>query len=213
MSVNIRIAPDVRDKINSVCEVRNETQSIVVGYLVDLNEQYDFFDPEWRERIAQDEFKDIFDKQFEEERRALDKQTHRAMLKLKTDLLKEYVRALGREERRAFLESVLGDLESANFLDEVVNYQLFIVDGKRRACQPDSEGKPVIKGIDSSLIAPCEKGFHILGQFCDCDLWRDCPLRLKEYQEWLVEHGSESDRRKFLDDQSRRERDRRRGRR
>lgn len=204
MSVPIRIAPDTRDKLNKLCERTGKTQPIIVGLLVDLTDKIDFFDPEWRTNIAQEEFKDIFDRQYENERRALDLQTHRAMLKTKTDLLKEYVRALPREDRVAFLESVLGDMKDQNFLDNVVNYQLYLVDGKRRACQPGPDGKPVLTGINPSLIIPCAKGYHILGQFCECDSWRSCPVRSKEYEEWLIEHGSESDRRRYLEDQSRR---------
>lgn len=204
MTVPIRIAEDTRDKINSICEKTGRTQAIIVGYFVDLNETYDLLDPDWKTRIAQDEFKDLFDNHVEAERRALDLQTHRAMLKTKTDLLKEYVKTLPVEERRTFLETVLGDMKDQNFLDNVVNYQLFIIDGKRRACQPGPDGKPVLKGIDPSLIIPCEKGYHILEAWCECDSWRSCPMRSKEYEQWLIEHGSESDRNRYLEDQSRR---------
>lgn len=202
-TVTIRVNIDTRDKINEHAEKTNMSQPIIVGYLVDLLDQHDLFDPDWRNIIAQEAFSEVLDKQYEDERRQLSLATHKQMLKTKADLLKEYVRALDREERKTFLESVLGDLKSENFLDEIVNYQLFMIDGKKRACQPDKEGKPVITGVDSSLISVCERGFHVMGAWCDCDIWRRCPMRSKEYEAWLVEHGSEADRNRYIEDQSR----------
>lgn len=203
MTVNIRVELDTREKINTFCQSAQMSQGVMVGYLVDLNEKHDFFDKGWRDKIAEEAFRETLDKRYEEERQRLTLQTHRQMLKTKGDLLKLYVLSMPKDERKIFLERVLGDLKSDNLLDVVVNYQLFMVDGERRACQPGPEGKPVITGVDPSRIVSCERGFHILEAWCKCDVWRRCPLRLKEYETWLVEHGSESERNRYLEDRNR----------
>lgn len=201
--VPVKVEKETRSLINKVGQKQNMTQAVVVGHVFDLNEKHDFFDGDWRLKIAEAEFSEVLDKRHDEERKALNIQTHRQMLKTKSDLLVLYVKALDKDSRRAFLEGVLGDLKSQNFLDNVVNYQLFVIDGKNRACQPDAQGKPILTGVDPSLIVSCEKGFHVLEAWCQCEIWRRCPIRQKEYESYLVEHGSEADRRKYLEDKNR----------
>jgi len=209
----VKVESDTRDKLRELSEKLNMAQGVIVGYLIDLNEKYDFFQENWLDKITEEKYSETLDRRYDEERRALNIATHKTVLSTKKSLVIEYVRALTREEKKAFLESVLTGISDPkqNFLDTVVNYQLFMVDGKMRGCQPDPTGKPIIPGIDSQNIVACQRGYHVLGQFCECTIWRECPLRSKEYEEWLMEHGSETERNRYLDQKGiiRRDRSRR----
>lgn len=200
--VTVRVETDTRDKINALAKKLNMSQTVIVGYLVDLNEKHDFFQKDWLERITEEKFSETLDKRYNEERRALNIATHKTVLSTKKSLILEYVRTLEKKEKKAYLESVLTGIKDPekNFLDTVVNYQLFMIDGNMRGCQPDSSGNPIIPGIDPENIVSCQRGYHILGQWCDCKIWRECPLRSKEYEEWLMVHGSDSEKNRYLEE-------------
>ena len=155
----------------------------VVGALVRIAQEYHVLEPDWIERIITDrleEYRKKIEAQYEAK---IEQRKMEWKLRFKHDLLMHYVKALDPEERKAFIENLLGNLDDPRFLEQLGEMELVTIDGKKRLCRIEN-GKPVIPNVDPERIVVCDAGYHIKGNFCECKRWRDCEIRVNEYAEY-----------------------------
>lgn len=177
-------------------------KNAIVSFLLDLNDKHDFFDADWQRRLALDAYYTILEENDIELKKKVELEKQKTIIKLKAEAFRKYIDFLQGEEKRQFLEVILGKNASANFLEDLSNYQLYVIDGQSRFLEPGPEGTPKINKVDPSKIVTCDRGFHVLGGWCNCNIWTTCPIRKPEYEEWLGLHGTESEKRKYIDSQS-----------
>jgi len=154
----------------------------VVKHLTKLCLKYKMLEKNWIDNVVEDVIKD-FERKLEEHKRKLEEELqnriniekHKVKLKIKHDLLMHYVKCLDVEERKEFIERLLGDINDPEFLENLDQMEVFIIDGKRKLVK-SVDGKPDIPGI-----IKCPRGWHIPNNFCNCDRWRDCEIRREEY--------------------------------
>lgn len=202
MSTSIKVKTETRDRINLVAQRLNMTVDVILGFLLDQNDKYNFVDSTWLDRAVAERYSNILDSQDSEMRKKLEIDRHRTILKIKSDALKMYVLTLQGVERKSFLEKLLGNPNDANFLEKMSSYQLFVIDGIKRFVEPDINGRPTFKGDPLDLVV-CEKGYHARGAWCECPLWRGCPIRSSEYETYLINQGTEAERNRYLQDKTR----------
>jgi predicted transcriptional regulator len=203
MTVTIRIEESTREKLNNLASQLNMTHSVIIDYLIDKAIRYEMFQDGWEKALAQSEYQSLLDEDDRELRKRLEIEKAKRILSVKQKAFEKYLDVLEPVERRQFLEAILGSMKDGDFLDKLSNYQLFVVDGAKKLCEPDEMGRPKLIGINPELIIVCDKGYHVVGGWCQCSLWRSCPMRGPEYEKYLALHGTPTQQRKYIESQSR----------
>lgn len=194
----IRVTDEDRDEINRLCSLHGMSQEVIIGRLVGENKKYNLFENGWKRKLAESEFEKLLEDTDLEFRKKLELDKHRAILKAKMMVFQEYIKTLPASEKKQFLENVLGDVNSGNFLENLSSYQMFFIDGEKKLFMPDSEGYPVIPGIKRDRLIQCERGFHIENSRCTCSLWRECPHGSTKYEDWLGKYGTQAQQDSYL---------------
>lgn len=180
------------------------TVDVFLAFLLDQNDKYNFADSTWLDKAVAQRYSDISDNQDADMRKRLEIDRHRVVLKVKADALQLYIKDLKGDERKIFLEKLLGgNPQDPDFLDQMSSYQMYVIDGVKRLVEPDINGRPKFKGDPRDLIV-CDKGYHVRGSWCQCVLWKTCPIRSAEYEQYLIENGTEAERNKYLAERNRR---------
>jgi len=151
----------------------------VVEYLVSLNEEYNFLNPEWKQYLLQsamEEFKQKLEQEFE---KRYERDKFNWKMKFKYLMVKEYINVLDEKERRNFIEEKLMDLSREDFLERITEMEIIVVNGRTRLVKLKN-GIPQI-GIKPEHLIRCEKGWHVKGKYCRCPIWSKCPIRVEEY--------------------------------
>ena len=156
----------------------------VVAYLSRLAVEHDLLEPDWKDKIAEDRVSEQKRKLDYQQDRKVELEKMKTRLKVKHSLLMKYVDTLEPNERKNFIESMMIDIKSADFIDRLGEMEIVAINGKRRLVRM-SEGKPLI-GIDPEKILVCDRGYHVLNAFCQCGMWRSCKLRRDEYVDYKV---------------------------
>lgn len=202
MTVTIRVSEETRDKINRIAEKTNMKVDAILTYLTGLNDKYDFFSVNWVkdlvEREVQEYLKDI-DIEFQKK---VELQKNKAVINAQMLVFKEWLSILERQEKKQFLENVMGANKGTDFLEKLANYQMFVVDGLKKLYPPDTDNYPQIPFVAKVDIVKCRRGFHIVNNRCDCRLWTECELGSGAYENWLAEHGTPQEQRRYLEESS-----------
>jgi len=196
----IRVSEETREEINRLCSFHNMAVDVVLGKLLNENQKHNFFEAGWSKALAEKEFQKLLQDVDIEFRKKIELDKHRAILKAKMIVFQEYIKTLPSAEKKNFLENVLGDVNSGNFLESLSTYQMFIIDGEKKLFMPDSEGFPTIPGINRDRLIKCERGFHIKNTRCTCEFWRECPVGATAYEDWLGKFGTDAQRKSYLEE-------------
>lgn len=179
----IRVDAEVKEKIDKIAKTKHLKVKEIVRYLVDLTDIVDFFDVNWKDALIQDrleEYKAKIQADFDERMEAK-KLDYR--LKVKRDLLLRYIDTMDPEDRREFIEERMGEINDPTFIDQLGNMDVVVLDGKRKLVR-FVDGTPIFAGIDSNKIIPCDVGYHVKDNFCQCKRWRECKVRSEEYTDF-----------------------------
>lgn len=197
-SVTIRVSAETRDRINKLTQYG--TQDVIIAYLLDQNDKYDLFKPGWARELAQDQLQDILSDADIEFRKKVEFANHKARLKTVQRVFDAYLKTLPLDEKRDWLENILGNTRSTNFLENMTSYQMFIVDGLKRLLLPLDDGFPRIPGIPRDRVISCDRGFHIINSRCECRYWNECELGSAQYEDWLSQYGTELQKKQYLEE-------------
>lgn len=203
--VTTRILEEDRDKLNRLSEKYNMKASAILGHIIDQSLKYNTLDMDWEKALAENQLHDFLMDADMEYRKTFERDKHRAILRAKQTAFQEYIKVMPPDERKPFLEQILGDpATNGDFLDNLSSYQMYTVNGERKLLSPGEEGAPNMPGIHPDRIVTCERGHHIIGDFCKCLLWRTCELRASEYQNYIAVHGTEATKTRYIDRANRR---------
>lgn len=194
----LRVRGETKERVNALTQYG--TQDTIIQYLLDQNDKVNLFNPGWARKVAEEQLQEILSDMDIEFRKKVELENHRARLKSVQRVFDEYLKILPREEKKDWLENILGDTKSGNFLENMTNYQMFLIDGQKRLLMPVDDGFPKIPGVSRDRIISCERGFHIQSNRCDCRYWKECPLGEPEFLNWLGKYGSEFQRKKYLEE-------------
>lgn len=201
--VTTRIMESDRDALNLISQKMGMKASLILGHLIDLAQRHGLLESGWEDRLAEARFHEMLLEADIEYKKGFERDKHRAILQAKQIAFKEYLKVMTASEKKTFLEQVLGET-GGDLLDSFQSYQMFVIDGEKKFLAPNPDGSPNIPGVSRDALIECERGWHMTGGFCRCNLWRDCPMRSEEYIDYLAKHGTESQRRRYLDRSARR---------
>lgn len=182
----IKVNDKVHEILSEVSEQTNITLGDIVGYLTDLLVKYNLMDPDWLEPIIEESVKEYLTKHDLDLAKKLELERSKTINKAKLEAFKQYLNVLEPEIKKGFLENILGNVNDESFLDSISNYQMFMIDGVRKLFQVDTDGKPIIPGLNKEQLVTCMIGYHFIGNFCKCNKWRDCKIRNDEYTLYLA---------------------------
>ena len=174
----IKIDEETHEKLKSLSLRKKISMKDIIGVLVDMAENYGLLEPDWQDRLLKETLEGYRAKLLEDLKKRLDIEKFKTKMKFKYMLLQEYIKSLRADERREFIESLMIDLRSPEFLEHIGEMELIYLDGKRRLIR-FKNGKPDFSGIKGEVIE-CEKGYHIKGNYCECDMWKVCPIKQQE---------------------------------
>ena len=199
---SVMIEADVKNLIIDICQDNNMGQGVLVAYLVEQCIKYGMLDPNWIDRLTEAEFQDKLREAEIEYRKKYEQDKHRAILATKQLLIKEYLKTMDKEEKKAYIETALNmtdEKSGANLLDDMTSYQMFTVNGERKMLPPDGTNRPRLPGIAPSQIIQCEAGFHVINDPClSCSMRETCPQRIEEYTNWVAVHGTKKQQEEWL---------------
>lgn len=200
--VTTRIQENHRDKLNDLSSKYGMKASVILGYLVDLALEYKMLDSGWEKTLAERELQDILADMDIEFRKKVELKKVTAQINAKMMVFKEWMRILPPNEKKQFLENVLGDIKGEDYLDRLTNYQMFIVDGEKRLYPMGDMGLPIIAFTPPEAIIKCMRGFHIENNKCECRYWNSCEYGKAAYENWLAVHGTHAEQRRYLEESS-----------
>lgn len=200
MSTTIRLSAETRDKVNQLTSKTNMSTDIVISFLIDLNERYNFFEDNWIAKLLETEIQEYLKDADIEFRKKIELQKNQAIIKAQMMIFKEWIDILEKPEKKLFLENVMGANKGTDFLEKLANYQMFVIDGQKKLYPPDQDGYPEIPFIPKGELLRCRRGFHIRNNRCDCRLWTECDWGAKQFEEWLSVHGTEQERKRYLEE-------------
>lgn len=198
--VSLKVRQETKDRINALTQYGS--QDTIVNYLLDQNDKHNLFNPGWARKIAEEQLQDILSDMDLDFRKKVEFANHKARLKAVDRVFMEYIKILEPKEKKDWLENILGNTKSQNFLENMTSYQMFIIDGQKRLLLPDEDGFPRIPGIKKDRIQTCERGYHIRDSKCDCRFWKECPTGENQYVDWLGKYGTEFQKRQYLESQN-----------
>lgn len=211
--VTTRILESDREKLNNLSAKYTLKSSVILGFLIDNGIKYGMLEQGWQEKLAEDQLQETLADLDIEFRKKVELKKVDAQIKAKMMVFKEWLGVLDTTQKKQFLENVLGDTNSGDFLEKLTNYQMFIVDGLKRLYPMDDRGRPMIAFVQPDDLIPCMRGFHIQGNRCDCRYWESCEFGKQSYEDWLAVNGSPLEQQRYLEESERAARLARRGRR
>ena len=182
----LKVDPETHERLIYLSQTTKISMKDIVGTIARMAQEYDLLNPYWKDELVAKTLDQYKAKLQEQTAQAIEKRKMEWKLRFKHDLLMQYVKALDPVEKRTFIENLLGNLEDPNFIDQLGEMEIVLVDGKRKLVRME-KGKPMI-GVDPDQIIACDVGYHIRGNFCTCKRWRDCELRVGEYVDYKVRH-------------------------
>ena len=194
----IRVTDEDKNKIINLCKQTKMNQGVLIGYMADKFKEYNMLDPEWLDVLVNKRFAEMLEEVDLSFRKTIEVITFKAVLKAKHLALKQWLEILPAKDKREFLENIMGNPTNTNFLDQISSYQMYVVNGGKRIVSPDKTGAPMIPGATPEQVITCETGWHVKGAFCNCRLWRTCPIRIEEVQNWLAVHGTTKEQEEYL---------------
>lgn len=202
MSVTIRVSEETRTAINQIAEKTNMSVDAILTYFTSLNEKYDFFNVNWIKELVESEVAEYLKDIDAEFAKKIELQKNKAVINAQMLIFKEWMNTLDRQEKKQFLENVMGANKGTDFLEKLANYQMYVVDGYKKLYPPDQDGYPQIPFISKTDIVRCRRGYHIVNNRCDCRLWTECDLGSGAFEDWLGKHGTQAEQRKYLEETS-----------
>jgi hypothetical protein len=176
---------DAHKKLSDLAVRKSISNTTIVSTLIDLCSEYGLLEPDWKKQLVE-RFSDESKKKLENKLDVdLEKEKAKTRLRIKRDLIKSYLGSLDDAERREFIINVLGDLQDANWLDQLGDYELVYLDGKKKLVRMKN-GHPVFPHVKRDEIVVCAVGYHVKNNFCECKKWRECDVRVDEYAEYKV---------------------------
>lgn len=170
----------------------------ILDYLMLTMKRYDLLSEGWEARLTSATMKEYKEKVDAQLAAALEKDKVGYKYRLKRDLLNHYIKAMPPEERKTFIENLLPDMDKPDFLDIIGEMDLILLDGKRQAIRLGEDRKPIFpKGAE---IIACSRGYHTVNGFCECDIWRECEIRNKEYTDFRFKISPEGKQYRLLKD-------------
>ena len=194
----VRVTDEDKKKIIDLTKKTKMNQGVLIGYMADKFEEYNMLDPEWLDVLVNKRFAEMLEEVDLSFRKTIEVITFKAVLKAKHLALKQWLEILPAKDKREFLENIMGNPTNTNFLDQISSYQMYVVNGGKRIVSPDKSGAPMIPGANNDQIITCETGWHVKNSFCNCRMWRTCPIRQGEVQDWLGQHGTTREREDYL---------------
>jgi len=184
--VLLRVDDEHKNQLELLSQKYGISQSAIITYLIDLTVKYQLLEPNWKENIINESLQEYKAKLEEQFNAKIEQEKMRWKLRFKHDLLMKYVDALEPQERKEFIQDIMLDLKDPLFLEKIGEMELTIIDGKRKLVKIKN-GKPFIPNIPQDQIIECEKGYHIKGNYCTCEKWKECQIRLEEYAKQQAE--------------------------
>ncbi len=200
----VKLTDEIYEKLSLISSTTGMNRGLIIDYLLDEALRLNMVDAGWDDRMLDARFHSLLMEADIDYRKSFERDKHRAILDTKKMLLKELMRTLEPKEKRAYLESVLGDPTSgADLLENMASFQMFTVNGEKRFLPPGSDGFPRIVGIPPSQIKRCNRGLHTLNSSCPgCDIHRTCEILREERINWLAEHGTTAEQEAYIKETS-----------
>ena len=196
-----QIDEETHERLKALAEKHGISLKEIIDYLSKLAVQHGLLDPDWQERITSDKLKEYEEKlskshDFRSEEKKMD-----WTMRFKFMLLTKYVDSLQGNDRKAYIETVMGYLKGEGVLERLTSLEMVTLDGIRRFMAM-IEGKPDV-GMERDKLMKCPKGWHVKGRWCKCDAWRTCEMKAQEMAEHQVQQLY--DRQKILENKRRRQ--------
>lgn len=200
----VKLTDEIYEKLSLVSSTSGMNRGLIIDYLLDEAIRLNMFDEDWLEKIVKERFHVLLMEADVDYRKSFERDKHRAILDTKKMLLKELMRTLEKKEKRAYLESVLGDPTSGvDLLENLSSYQMVTVNGEKRFLPPGADGFPRIVGIPPSQIIRCNRGIHTVNSSCPgCDIYKTCEILREERIAWLAEHGTTAEQEAYIKETS-----------
>lgn len=200
--VTTRIYEKDRDSLNSLAARYNMKASVILGHIIDLAVSHNMLDDGWETKLAESEFEELLKDADLDFRKKVELKKAQAQINAKMMVFKEWLGILEPKEKRQFLENVLGDTKSGDFLEKLTNYQMFLVDGYKRLYPVSEDGYPKIPYVSAAEIVVCTRGFHIVNNRCDCRYWNSCEFGAAAFEDWLGKHGTLAEQKRYLEEKN-----------
>lgn len=181
----ISVTQDLQERLTVLAQIHKIPVPELIAYFMDLNDVHNFLEADWIEKLTEDALRLELQKKDPEFAKKIELERAKTINKAKFEAFRQYIAVLDPENRKIFLENVLGNVNDETFIESISNFQIYNVDGTNRLYQVDEDGKPKIPGTNPENIVSCLMGYHIQGGFCKCNKWRDCGLRSQEYLTYL----------------------------
>jgi len=182
VQLNVRIPKDVKELLEKLSEKYGIREGVIISTLVGMAETYNLLEPNWTERFIQSHLEE-FEKKLEIKADVeLERRKFDWKMKFKFMMVKDYLDVLSPEERRGFIEEVMGYMKSTQFFELIMDLEPVKINGKTKLVRVSEEGKPKVSGE----VVQCPEGWHIKGRRCECSKWRNCEVRTQEYAEFLA---------------------------
>lgn len=185
MSKPVKVSEETHEYLTALSQSTKMNMGVIIDYLVDVQQEHNLLDPDWLETLLEDRMSDFIAKKDIDLQKKIEFERAKVVNRAKFEAFKQYLNVLEPETKKAFLENILGDVESEGFLDSISNYQMFNIDGLNKLCQLDETGLPIVPGVNMAQIIACDNGYHTIGGFCKCNKWRTCKIRSQEYLTYL----------------------------
>lgn len=198
--VTTRITESDRDKLNNLSSKYGMKASVILGYIIDQAIKYNTLEAGWEGKLAEDKLADYLKDADLEFRKKVELLNIKAQISAKTMVFKNWMDILPPSEKRQFLENVMGARKGEDFLEQLANYQMYLIDGLKKLYPPEQDGYPSIPWISKVDIIKCLRGFHIANNRCDCRYWDSCEHGKAQYENWLAAHGSQQEQRRYLEE-------------
>lgn len=195
---SVRVDDETKAVIIDLCKKTKMNQGVLVGYMADKFKEYDMLDPNWLDLLVEKRFAEMLEEVDLSFRKTIEILNHKAVLKAKQLALKEWLGVLDSKQKKEFLENIMGNPSTTNFLDQISSYQMYVVNGSKRIIAPDKHGAPMVPGANPEDVINCDTGWHVKGAYCNCRLWRTCPIRTEEIQNWLAVTGTHREQEDYL---------------
>lgn len=200
--VTTRILESDRTKLNDLSSRYSMKASVILGHLIDLGIKHKMLESGWESNLAEQELQEILADMDIEFRKKVELKKVTAQINAKMMVFKEWMKILPPNEKKQFLENVLGDTKTGDFLEKLTNYQMFIVDGEKKLYPVDESGYPLIPFVQLVNILKCARGFHIVNNRCNCRYWESCEYGKAAFESWLAEHGTPHEQQRYLEETS-----------
>lgn len=200
----VRLSEDDLLILRDLCEKRNMTQGVLLGYLLEQAVRYDMFDAQWIEKLTAVSFHDLLLEADLDYRKGFEVAKYKSTLNLTSYLIKELIKSMPGDEKIDYLKRTLGDPESGvDLLEYMAQHQMYSVNAEKKMYPPGQDGRPRIRDMAPSQIIECPRGWHLKHNPClACTLAKTCKIVFDERVEWLAEHGTTEERDKFISQSS-----------